>query len=65
MRLLTLLTLVASALAMPVPSEVINADSAVKRDGSTEFDTDLCLLKREEAVKRGGIIGVGINNCAF
>ena len=29
-----------------------------KRDGSSEFDTDLCLLK-----KRGRITGVGVNNC--
>lgn len=30
----------------------------------TEFDTDLCFIKREEA-KRGGVIGVGINNCDY
>lgn len=31
---------------------------AYKRDGSTEFDTDLCILK-----KRGAVLGEGIDNC--
>ena len=31
---------------------------AIRRDGQTEFDTDLCLLK-----KRTGVIGEGIDNC--
>ena len=29
-----------------------------KRDGSTEFDTDLCILK-----KRGDVLGLGVDNC--
>lgn len=32
------------------------------RDGNTEFDTDICILRRE-ATKRGEVIGMGINNC--
>lgn len=28
------------------------------RDGSTEFDTDLCILK-----KRGDVMGIGIDSC--
>ena len=42
---------------------MIGEMNQIKRDGSTEFDTDLCLVKREEAKR--GIIGVGINNCDF
>lgn len=34
------------------------AKNQEKRDGSSEFDTDLCILK-----KRGGVLGNGINNC--
>jgi hypothetical protein len=33
-------------------------DKITARDGSTEFDTDLCILK-----KRGDILGLGIDNC--
>lgn len=40
-------------------NEVTSVDQRTeKRDGSSEFDTDLCLLK-----KRGSITGVGVNNC--
>ena len=36
-----------------------DAAQATRRDGlGTEFDTDLCLLK-----KRTGVIGEGIDNC--
>lgn len=38
-------------------------EASLKRDGVTEFDTDLCFIKREEAKR--GIIGVGINNCDY
>lgn len=37
----------------------IELAQATRRDGhGTEFDTDLCLLK-----KRTGVIGEGIDNC--
>ncbi|KAK7911256.1 hypothetical protein PG985_013737 [Apiospora marii] len=59
MKLLTVLMFAASALSAPMAT--INTG---KRDGLTEFDTDLCVLRREEA-KRSGVAGVGINNCDF
>ncbi|PSR94508.1 hypothetical protein BD289DRAFT_480503 [Coniella lustricola] len=45
-----------TALAAPV-----DINGALKRDGTTEFDTDLCFIMREEAKR--GIIGEGITNC--
>ncbi|KAI1630544.1 hypothetical protein F4809DRAFT_636473 [Biscogniauxia mediterranea] len=64
MRLITLLILAMSS-AVSISGMPISAISDIqtqKRDGSTEFDTDLCLLKRE-ARKRGDVAGLGIDNC--
>ncbi|KAI6081948.1 hypothetical protein F4821DRAFT_248244 [Hypoxylon rubiginosum] len=46
--------------AVPIPG----AAQLESRDGSTEFDTDLCVLKRA-AAKRGDVIGMGIDDCDF
>lgn len=57
--------LAGSALSMPIRQGIqSNKHITSKRDGNTEFDTDLCLLKRGLG-KRAGIIGEGINNCDF
>ncbi|KAK1777758.1 hypothetical protein QBC45DRAFT_394021 [Copromyces sp. CBS 386.78] len=61
MKTVTLLVLLAASLvsvfAAPIPSS--DVAQATRRDGlGTEFDTDLCLLK-----KRTGVIGQGIDNC--
>ncbi|KAI0505910.1 hypothetical protein F5B22DRAFT_491120 [Xylaria bambusicola] len=63
MKVAVLLILAASAFGLPLLRDNTDSDATAKRDGSTEFDTDLCLVKRAE--NRRGIIGVGINNCAF
>jgi hypothetical protein len=36
----------------------IDRGTIIGRDGSSEFDTDLCILK-----KRGDVLGMGIDNC--
>ncbi|KAK3399800.1 hypothetical protein B0T20DRAFT_349876 [Sordaria brevicollis] len=55
--LVFLVVSVASVFAAPIPSSDLS--QMTRRDGlGTEFDTDLCLLK-----KRTGVIGEGIDNC--
>ncbi|CCC12657.1 hypothetical protein SMACR_12763 [Sordaria macrospora] len=61
MKTVTLFILLAASIvsvfAAPIPSPDLT--QATRRDGlGTEFDTDLCLLK-----KRTGVIGEGIDNC--
>ncbi|KAK3994929.1 hypothetical protein QBC44DRAFT_367124 [Cladorrhinum sp. PSN332] len=58
--------LVAVAFAAPVSAPDAEAQGKSpdwKRDGWREFDTDLCVLKKREAEKRGDVLGQGIDNC--
>ncbi|KAH6633943.1 hypothetical protein B0J18DRAFT_3073 [Chaetomium sp. MPI-SDFR-AT-0129] len=54
--------LLAPVLAAPIAVEGANTEIQ-QRDGSSEFDTDLCVLKKREAAKRGDVLGIGIDNC--
>ncbi|KAK4170118.1 hypothetical protein QBC43DRAFT_282713 [Cladorrhinum sp. PSN259] len=59
--LLVSLTLAAPIIAPEI--KTLAQESNWKRDGWREFDTDLCVLKKREAEKRGDVLGQGIDNC--
>ncbi|KAL0466390.1 hypothetical protein QR685DRAFT_111064 [Neurospora intermedia] len=61
MKTVTLFALLAASVVSVFAAPISSPDVAqtIRRDGrGTEFDTDLCLLK-----KRAGVIGEGIDNC--
>ena len=68
MHLVNLIPVLTAAIllvnAIPVPQPATRSIGPAtqiteKRDGSTEFDTDLCILKK----KRGDVLGIGFDNC--